>query len=312
MEYSFHLAVEEQRVQIKHDLSFLKYVLHYVKNNLKEFDDVPLLMIFYYLWMGILEDKSDINFIKAREYFKLHFSTFTQPDKKNIYSVMQVYYANKIESGEISYNRKMLDLLLEMLEYNVISHNKKNFINLNLYRNILILCFKLGETAKLKKFVSEYLQFVRAESRETISAYSSAHTNFMDGNYEEALVMCHKVNYKDLLIATNENLYFKIDIKTLIMKCLYESNSFESLISHIETFRQFLNNSRLIKESSRKNHSLSLSIVRDMLKLKLEFDEYKLLNLKKEVTASKEIFGREWILKKLEEIEKESGVKRRC
>ncbi len=42
-----------------------------------------------------------------------------------------------------------------MLKNNVISHNRKNFINLNLYRNILILCFKLNEKEKLKKFIRE-------------------------------------------------------------------------------------------------------------------------------------------------------------
>jgi hypothetical protein len=181
MESSFQLAIEEQRVQIRYDFASLKYVLEYVKNNQSEFSNVPLLMIYYYLWMGILEDDSNANFSRAREYFKTHFNTLTQPDKKNIYSVMQIYYANKIQAGDTSYNRIMLDLLLEMLDYKVISHNRKDSINLNLYCNILILCFKLNEKAKLKKFVTEYLKFVRAESRNTVSAYSSAHINFRKG-----------------------------------------------------------------------------------------------------------------------------------
>lgn len=299
METSFHLVIEEQRVKIKHDFTFLKYILKYVKSNLDKFQDVPLLMIFYYLWMGFFEDESEINFGKARNIFKLNFDTLTQIDKKNIYSVMQTYYDNKIKEGETGYNRELLNLLLEMLEFNVLSHNRKNSIHLNLYRNILILCFKLNEREKLKKFVSGYLKFVRSESRSSISAYSLAHLNFLEGNFEDALMQCHRINFNNLLITTNENLYFKIDVKSLILKCLYELDSIESALAHLNTYKHFLNNSKIIKESSREKHMLFLKFVNEMIILRYNFDEFKLMNLKKKVMNSKDLPGSEWVMGKL-------------
>ncbi|MBK8549574.1 MAG: hypothetical protein IPL53_00390 [Ignavibacteria bacterium] len=299
LETSFHLIIEEQRVKIKHDFTFLKHILKYVKNNLDKFQDVPLLMIFYYLWMGFLEDDSEINFGKARKIFKQHFDTLTQIDKRNIYSVMQAYYDNKIKEGETKYNRELLNLLLEMLEFNVLSHNRKNSIHLNLYRNILILCFKLNEKEKLKKFVAGYLKFVRSESRSSISAYSLAHINFLEGNFEDALMQCNKINFSNLLITTNENLYFKIDVRTLILKSLFELNSIENAISHLQTFRHFLINSKIIKEATRQKYMNFLKTVNEMISLKIKFDEFKLMNLKKQVMTSKDLPGAEWVMEKL-------------
>lgn len=303
MESYFHLIIEEQRVRIKHEYSFLKYILNYVKDHLNEFKNVPLLMIFYSLWTAFLEDDSEAGFRNAGEHFKLNFNKLSQTDKKNIYAVMQLYYDKKIKEGKTKYNKELLNLLLEMLEHNIISHTKKNYIHINLYRNILILCFKLKEISKLKNFVSGYLKFVREDSRSTITAYSKAHLNFLEGNFEAALESCHKINFNDLFMSTNENLYFKIDVKTLILKCFYELNSYESAFSHLHTFRQFLNNSKIIRESSKKMHLQLLKFIFDMLNLKLNFNEYKFITLKNKVIASQSLSGMEWITEKLNELE---------
>jgi len=215
---------------------------------------------------------------------------------------MQIFYYNKIRDGDITYNIHLLELLLEMLRNKVLSHKKEDSINLNLYRNVLILCFKLNEKEKLKNFISGYLKFVRTESRSSIAAYSAAHLLFLENKFEESLVQCHKVKFNDLLISTNENLYFKIDIKTLILKSLYELRSFESALSHLQTFRHFLNNSRIIKEYSRENLLQLIKAVNEMISLNFNYDEYKLFNLKKKVKASKEIPGADWIEKKIEEL----------
>ena len=304
MESSFHFAVEEQRVNIRHEYTFLRNILEFVKHNEEKFSQIPLLMIYYHLWLSFLNENADINFRAAKNIFKMNFETLTQTDKKNIYSIMQIYYDNKIRSGDISCNFQLLNLLLEMLKHKVISHNRKNSISLNLYRNILILCFKLKEKVKLKYFITEYLKFVRTESRSTISAYSSAHLNFLENNFEEALVMCQRIDFSKLLTTTNENLYFKIDVRTLMLKCFYELRSFESALSHLQTFRHFLNNSKIIKESSKENLMFIIRAVNEMISLNFNYDEYKMVQLKKRIMTSKDNPGTEWIERKIIEIEK--------
>lgn len=302
MECFFHLKVEEQRIRIKHDFTFLKYMLKYVSDNQSSFENIPLLMIYYNLWMSFMENEGMNYFEKAKEIFSQHFDSLTQIDKKNIYSVFQIYYDDKIREGDLSYNIHLLNLLLEMLEKKVISHNRKHSINLNLYRNVLILCFKLNQKEKLNNFISEYLKFVRSESRNSIAAYSSAHLNFLEGNNEESLLQCQKINFNKLLTTTNENLYFKIDVKTLMLKCFYELQAFESALAHLQTFRQFLNNSMIIKDSSKKNLLFFLKAVFDLINLNNNYDDFKLAELKKRISNSKNIPGIDWVWKKTEEL----------
>ena len=123
LENVFYMIVEEQRVNVKQRYDFLKHTLKYMQIHQSEFEDSPLLMIYYHLSICFLSEKSEYNdeHLKiAEKYFRKHFSALTKIDKKNIYSVMQVYYINKIFKGDNSRNKDFSKFMLEMLKFNVL------------------------------------------------------------------------------------------------------------------------------------------------------------------------------------------------
>jgi hypothetical protein len=306
LENVFYMIVEEQRVNVKHRYDFLKHSLEYMKDHQAEFKDSPLLMIYFHLSICFLSEQSEENdehFKIAEKYFRKYFSVITKIDKKNIYSVMQVYYINKISRGDNSRNKDFLKFMLEMLKFNVLSHKKSDHIDLNLYRNILILCTMEKETIILEKFILKYIRFVDIQSRESILAYSNSQLNFLQGKFQQALELCNNIKLNDLQSSTNDNLYFKNDIKILTLKSLYELNAFESAISFIDTYRHFLRKSKLIKEEMRNNYLLFVSSVSELIRLKNKFDEYAFTKFKTRLNSSK-FTGRNWVLEKLNEFEK--------
>lgn len=301
MENSFYLRVEEQRVAIKHSFGFLKNALIYIKNNIEDFKDSPLLMIHFYLCMYFIYKNDEKYFSKAKEYFKKHFNALTKIDKKNIYSMMQVYYIDKLDAGDDSHTKEFLNFMLDMLKFNVLSHKEYDFINLNLYRNILLLCLMVKEENILNRFIRKYINFISDKSRPSVLAYSNAHLEFLRGNFEKTLELCNKIDFNDLLISTNDNLFFKCDIRTLILKSLYELNLFETALSNIDAYRHFLRNSRLMKESSRRKHSNFLNIATELIKCKVKFNEFEFHKLKNKFENEKDVAQQNWISEKLKE-----------
>jgi len=306
MENVFYMIVEEQRVNVKHRYDFLKHSLEYMKNYIGEFEDSHLLMIYFHLSICFLSEQSeesDEHFNIAEKYFKKYFSVLAKIDKKNIYSVMQIYYINKISGGDNSCNKEFLKFMLEMLKFNVLSHKKSDYIDLNLYRNILILCTMEKEINILKKFISKYIHFVDIQSRQSILAYSNSQLNFLQGKFQKALELSNNINLNDLLNSTNDNLYFKNDIKILTLKSLYELNAFESAISFIDTYKHFLRKSKLIKDEMRNNYLLFVKSVGELIRLKNKFDDYAFTKFKARLNSSK-FTNVQWILEKLNEFEK--------
>lgn len=303
MENYFQFVVEEQRTRIKHNFDYLNHTLEYLRKNLKEFSDSPILLVYYYLWESFFDESGEEYFKKAKKIFDKNFSYFKLMDRKNIYAVMQTFCLKKTESGKDYFNKVLLNIMLEMLSRKVVSH-REGIINLNLYRNVLIMCFRENETAMMRKFIHEYINLVNKESRESMLVYSNAHLNFLEGNFKMSLQLCNKINFTNLLNTTNENLFFKNDVRALTLRCMYELNSFESAIYQIDTYKHFLKNSELIKDSLRKKYMTYINIVSRLIKLKNNFDEYDLFKLKAQVLNSKDIVGKEWILKKINEFEK--------
>jgi len=48
-----------------------------------------------------------------------------------------------------------------------------------------------------------------------------------------------------------------------------------------------------------------LNFVNDMIKLKINFDDFKLIKLKEKATTNKELIYKEWILNKLDDIKQD-------
>lgn len=309
MESSLHLIVEEQRAKINHDFDFLKHSLDYLGNHLGDFKDSSLLLIYYYLLLCFFDVNHEKYYLKVKELLRSSFSSFSRIDKKNIYGMMQTYCANQISKGNREYNKEFLNILLEMLRLKIATQRENDFISLNFYRNIIILCFNLKEIIILQKLIPEYMNRVSTESRMSMSAYSYAHLSFLQKNFEKALDLCTKINFNELLTTTNDNLYFKNDVKKLVLMCLYELDSIESALSLIDTHKHFLKNSRFIKEGMRNMNVNFLNFVNGLIKLKIKADDFELIKIKNKVMNTKGLTYGDWILEKIEEMESKMSKK---
>jgi hypothetical protein len=301
MESYFQCALEEQRIKISHDFGFLKISISYIRERLNEFKGEPLLMIYYLLWSVYFGDGTVAEFVKARKIFNSHFSNLSNFDRKNIYSSMQTVCLKRIDVNEESYRKTLSDILLELLSRSVTSH-KKNLIDLNLYRNVLLSIFKLNDAKRLKKFINEYACLVKQESRNDINTYSEAHISFLEGDFQRSLELCNRVNFNRFFMSTNENLYFKNDVRMLTLKALYELSHFEMLLNHTDTYRHFLRNSRVMKDSQKQKSLKCIEYVKTLARLRNSFDHYTLHRLMENLKQEIDLNEKEWLLEKAMEL----------
>ncbi|MEO8446519.1 MAG: hypothetical protein ABI528_03440 [bacterium] len=303
MEFYFYFIIEEQRVNIKHDFELLHLLLNYVENNLDDFTDSPLLMVYFNLCMSFTGvQNNEEYYFTAKKLFQRHFKTFHDIDRKNIYSMFQTFCSNKIDKGFDDYNKELLNILIEMLKQNILSHKGNSYIDLNLYRNIVVLCVTLRQTSVLQNFIRNYLDLSNPESRKDLSVYSYAHLEFLQRNYEKTLIHCAKIDFNNFLATTNENLFFKNDIRKLNLLSLYELKSYESAIAHIDAYKHFLKSSKLIKDDIRNRFNKFLNLVNELIKLRLGFDEFKMMKLKEKIQKSTEVKNKVWLLEKIDEL----------
>ncbi|MBK6876864.1 MAG: hypothetical protein IPG99_10555 [Ignavibacteria bacterium] len=117
-----------------------------------------------------------------------------------------------------------------------------------------------------------------------------------------SLELCNKVNFNRFFMSTNENLYFKNDVRMLALKALYELSHFEMLLNHTDTYRHFLRNSKVMKDAQKLKSLKCIEFTKSLARLKSSFDDYEshrlLENLKQEMNVSE----KEWLLEKGKEL----------
>lgn len=300
---SLHAVAEEQRSNIKHDLDFFRYILDYFKYKIADFDDTPLIQIYIHMALSIFNTGDKFNFIKAKELIGTNISTFDYVDKKNIYSVLQTICLVRYSKGLMEYHKELLNIYMDMIENNCFSFTGEDSIDLNNYRNVVILSSKLGENDILKEFIIKNVSKVVCEDLKSIEYYSYAFLSFAEKDFERSMEFCSKIDYSDIFNSAADNVFYKNDIKVLMLKCLYELDLTENAFSFIDAHRHFINNSKIINVRNRLVYMNFLNNFTDLLKVKINGNVLNPEELKNKIIKNKDTVSYEWLLEKLDEME---------
>jgi len=114
-------------------------------------------------------------------------------------------------------------------------------------------------------------------------------------NYEKALELLSKVKYNDI--------YHKTEVRCLITAIYYELNMEDVLASHLDSFRHFITNDRLIAEDRKEYFSNFVKYARNLSSLKNKKSGPDVYMLKCKAEKETVLYNKEWILEKINEIE---------
>lgn len=133
--------------------------------------------------------------------------------------------------------------------------------------------------------------------------YANSMYDIMNKDFKKALTLLCKINFNNFLDAIDDNLYFKTDIKRYTLICMYELGYFENALIQIDSYKHYLNYTRIIPGKMKKKNINFLNLLTELIKINHLFDEFKLHKLKiKILNASiNDITYREWFLKKISE-----------
>ena len=72
-------------------------------------------------------------------------------------------------------------------------------------------------------------------------------------------------------------------------------------MTHIDAHEHFLNNSKLMRDSMKKNLDLFLKLTKELIKLNFTFDEYKFSKLQAQINKLTGGWNKEWLMNKVSE-----------
>ncbi|HQY53578.1 MAG TPA: hypothetical protein PLD63_14530 [Ignavibacteria bacterium] len=262
-----------------------------IESEIGNFEDAPIVKIYYYLIRMLIEESNDEFYFKVKEILNGISYKINIDDLAEIYINMQNFCKRKLSEGKQNFLREEFDILSKQLEA------KTYLVNGNMhsifYRNAVNIALKLKEHEWVKNFISIFKEDLQKEYRESNFLYCSAQYEFYVKNYDTSLEMLSKLKLDEV--------YLKYEVKILQMMIYFETDSHENLFSLLETYRHFLKNNEMLPGKKKKLYLNFYKYLNKLVNIKKKKDRSELREIKKMLESEAIVNNKDWLMKKIDE-----------
>jgi hypothetical protein len=277
------------------NLAGSKIVTGYLNTLKARTGENPEILEIYRLILKLLTDQYDeASFFKIYSLFKKNLDQFNRIGMNQLFIIL-FGSSNRLESvDKDKYRRVSFDLMKLMLGHEAYSAGSHQPMNLATFRNIFVCSVSLKEFRWAESFLKEHIDKLLPEHRDNMYNYSMSHLSFEKREFNAALAFLAKVKYDMFAL--------KYDTKVLLLRIYYELELFEQAYSHIDTFKHFINENKLLSPRKRNVQKNFLKFTEALLKLKEGKKIPGLDELTAAISGSGSLVEKTWLLEKVKEL----------
>ena len=264
-----------------------------IKNLYEEsHTEVPLINIYFNAVMALLKPEDEKYYYKLKELVFANENILDTNTLSDIYINLENYCHRKGRTGVTKFNKESIEIYKRELDSKVCFSN--GIMPDAFYKSFAVTACTLEEFDVAREFIQKYKNTLKENSREALYYFA---LSFLEGelkNYGEALKHLAKIKAEDV--------YLKMDIRSLQSRIYYSLVWTLPLQSLLDTFKKTVQNNKLIPET-RKNMYLSFIKYINQLNNIREKKDFKGIKQLKESLENEEYFPYKlWLIGKAEEL----------
>lgn len=271
----------------------LKSITSYAHS--KNYEFAFLIEIYYHSLMMLLEPHETEHLNKVRKLYLLHYEKFNLSEKRIIMHWILIYCILHSESEGIKYERIIFELNRFRLKEGLAFYPAGQ-LHKEIYLQILSVALSIGKIKWAEGFIKDYTSKLQPEIQKSKKAMAYAYLHFQTKEYDKVLGDLNNTGYTDV--------WDKLYAKSLLSKTYYEMKKFDSLIDHIDSSKHFLKNNNSISELYQKYYSNFFNFLRKLVSHSESRDLSSLPALKKEISSTKKLGDKKWLLEKADELDR--------
>ncbi|MBI5404161.1 MAG: hypothetical protein HY959_12240 [Ignavibacteriae bacterium] len=292
LKYFVVLFRHEKEISYKFVSPTIESIMNYVK--LKNYDDYPVVSIFFNLLLLFLKKEGADLYFKTKEIILIHYNYLEKSDLSLVLKEMAYYTLEKIESGETDFNKEYFIWINKIIERGLYIDEEEGGMSTHFFINVVNAGLYMEEIEWTKKFIQKYSDFLTPLNKENTILLCYAKLNFEKCNFSESKELAEDINAKDF--------YFHIFKKVMLIKAHFELKNFDNVFVISKTLSQILDYDKAIPENILQKYKSFISFTKKMTALKINYDELGFKRLKNRMNTEIYIESRDWIRKKLAEI----------
>ncbi len=268
-------------VKTEVEIGMLDEVLCHIKEK-KELLSITTVATYYYGYLTLIEQVDKSHFFEFKKLVLKNPEKFLSEQLQELHLLAINYCIRKLNGGDHSFFVELLDLYKEGLRTETLLQGKR--LSRFTYHNIVATAIKSDELDWASDFVTEYKPLLDKKFRESSFSYNLARLSYAKGDYETAIPLLQKANYRDVLL--------NLAAKTLALKIYYEKDEIEVLQSHIEAMKSYIRRKRVIGYH-KTNYLNILQMTQKLLQLNI-FDRVAKKQFLEDVKLTEPLTEKEW------------------
>lgn len=267
---------------------FLRNILEQIDKGM--FDNSPYIQLYRLIIKTLTNPENESVFEQLKRRTPGLISKLSETELTDLYQYLLNYCIRRINAGRLSFQNELLEVYKMALKDGALLTDGK--ITQWDFKNIVTISLRTQQVDFALDFIDSYSNNLPDNHRSNAVAYNLANIHFAKGEYRAAIKQLQEVDLDDV--------FYRLDARSILLKCFYELDDTDALHYHATAFRSTLNRNRKISDNQRK---LYLNLIKHTLSLSNAGGIPAKVNLiKKRISEKPNVADLRWLESKIAEI----------
>ena len=200
------------------------------------YTEEPSVAIFLACYNMLKQPLEEGYFQQFKQMLLTQGAQFSREELHGLFILAINYCVKRLNAGDTRYYREGLELYREGLDKDHILEN--GILSRFTFHNIVALGLQVGELEWVRHFIHEYKNKLERRYRESVFSFNLARLSYAERKHHHVMELLQKANYRDPL--------HNLAAKTLLLKTYFDLKEYDSLQSHLDAMRNYIQRKRVL------------------------------------------------------------------
>lgn len=214
----------------------------------------------------------------------------------HITNLLNYLNMKKNQTQDVIYSKELFEIYEYFLSKELFIDNRINYLKPGLFRAIVLNALECKKYDWAESFINVYGKRVSLNERHVMQNYGYALLYNAIGDNTKSLECIEKIKIN--------NFIFKYDTYNTKLKIYYEYPNPQKALDYIHTYKEFLRKDTFFSESRKSSYKNFIKFINELIKCREDHKGSDIGYTMIELGKLNSIINREWIMSKVEEINK--------
>lgn len=247
----------------------------------------------YYLMKKAVEDSHDeSNYFVYKESAYRLLGRMDDTMKRFVYNTLGALSSYYMVAGRKGFKKETFEIRKRAVEEGLYSFSESGIPKVSEFRSTFIDALNERDFEWAEKFCNKFIELVNPDEREDLRNYYTSRLAYERNDLDTALKLVSKVNINQLV--------FKLDTRNLISKIYFDTGSYDSLLSLLDSYTKLTGRPGIRSSAIQIRHRKYAGYLKRLVLLKeRRADQAKFAELRNKM-AGDNFTSKTWLLERID------------